>query len=230
MASGFCRQRRWTNNSEAKRALLPALRPLIGLFGGRMAGNRQVRDARIGKRAWLAECVGMGNWIRSILVLAAVLGGTMAAVSQEPVPIIADPIEGIWRTLLLSEVTIAPCPEGWCGTLSKIVVPTEGLTPEEIAAAQSMPVESFTDARNKDPELRNRPMLGLQIVTLRPGSKPGIYDGEVYNPQDGNIYSGYMEMLGPDAVRLNGCVLFNVICQGEDWVRVIPEPEVEASQ
>jgi uncharacterized protein (DUF2147 family) len=85
-------------------------------------------------------------------------------------------------------------------------------------------VESFTDYNNKDPLLRSRPMLGLQILTLRPGSKPGIYDGEIYNPQDGNTYSGYVEMLSLDQARLNGCVLFNVICRGEDWVRVPPEP------
>jgi uncharacterized protein (DUF2147 family) len=110
--------------------------------------------------------------------------------------------------------------------LSKIVVPTEGLSAEEIAAAQTMPVETFTDQRNKDPELRNRPMLGLQILTLQPSDQPHVLNGDIYNPQDGNTYSGYVEILGPDMVRLNGCVMFNVICRGEDWVRVIPEPEV----
>ncbi|WP_157959804.1 DUF2147 domain-containing protein [Devosia submarina] len=135
------------------------------------------------------------------------------------------PIEGTWRTVLNSEVTIAACPEGFCGTLSNIVVPSEGLTAEELAAAQAMPPESFTDQRNKDPNLRSRPMLGLQILTLRPSDEPHVLDGDIYNPQDGNTYSGYVEMLGPDQVRLNGCVLFNVLCRGEDWVRVIPEPE-----
>ena len=162
------------------------------------------------------------------LVLALLLPGAMANGQDAMVPP-ADPIEGMWQTQLLSEVTIAACPEGFCGALSKIIVPSEGLTQEEVAAANAMPVESFTDQRNPDPNLRSRPMLGLQILTLRHGDKPGIYDGEIYNPQDGNTYSGYVEMLGPDQIRLNGCVLYNIICQGEDWVRVIPEPEL-ASQ
>ena len=81
---------------------------------------------------------------------------------------------------------------------------------------------TFTDIRNKDPELRNRPMLGLQILTLLPSTKPNIYDGEIYNPEDGNTYSGYVEMTGADVARLNGCVLFNVICRGEDWYRAAP--------
>nr|WP_295888875.1 DUF2147 domain-containing protein [uncultured Devosia sp.] len=174
----------------------------------------------------------MTNWRLGIVIgTGLILAGLLSAGAQEAVVDpnrILDPIEGIWQTQELSEVTIALCPEGFCGTLSKIVVPREGLTDEEYAAAQAMPVESFTDMRNPDPTLRGRPMLGLQILTLLPSTKPNVYDGEIYNPQDGNIYSGYVEMLGPDQLRLNGCVLYNIVCQGQDWVRVIPEPEVVA--
>lgn len=143
-----------------------------------------------------------------------------AAFAQSQVP---DPIEGTWRTLLDSEVTIAACPEGFCGVLSKIIVPEGMLSGAEADAAASMAPEQFFDQRNKDPALRSRPMLGLQILTLTRSTKLNVYDGEIYNPEDGNTYSGYLEMSGPDAVRLNGCVLFNVICRGEDWVRVVPE-------
>jgi uncharacterized protein (DUF2147 family) len=169
-----------------------------------------------------------GRW--GILIGAGLMvAALLSAAAQEPAldpNRILDPIEGIWQTQELSEVTIALCPDGFCGVLSKIVVPREGLTDEEYAAAQAMAVESFTDIRNPDQALRGRPMMGLQILRLLPSTKPNIYDGEIYNPQDGNIYSGYVEMLGPDLIKLNGCVLYNLICQGQDWVRVIPEPEV----
>ncbi len=178
-----------------------------------------------------------GGWLKAALSVSTLAMMATAGVGQQQLPTEVpvgpyppSPIEGTWQTQLASEVTIAPCPQGWCGTLSKIVVPSEGLSPEEFAAAQQMPVETFTDMRNPDPELRGRPMLGLQMLTLWPGKEPHIFDGEIYNPQDGNTYSGYIEMLGPDMVRLRGCVLFNVICQGEDWVRVISEPELEAQQ
>ena len=73
--------------------------------------------------------------------------------------------------------------------------------------------------------LRSRTILGLQILTLHPKKdQPKIFDGEIYNPQDGNTYSGYIEVLGPDKIRLNGCILYNIICKGEDWVRV-PQPD-----
>lgn len=135
----------------------------------------------------------------------------------------AMPIEGVWLTKQLSEVTIERCEAGFCGRISKIVVPPGALKPGEDISG--IPVESFTDQRNKDPALRERPILGLQILTLVDGAKaPHVYDGQIYNPEDGNTYSGYVEMLSEDAMRLNGCVLFNVVCRGEDWVRVKVEP------
>jgi uncharacterized protein (DUF2147 family) len=80
--------------------------------------------------------------------MGVMLAGIGLVAAQEAVPLdpnrISDPIEGVWQTLELSEVTIAPCPAGFCGTLSKIVVPREGLTEEEYAAALAMPVESYT--------------------------------------------------------------------------------------
>lgn len=173
----------------------------------------------------------LGSARRWIGTMAVLLGCAVPSVAQEfqldPNRVL-DPIEGTWQTLELSEVTITLCEQGFCGLLSKIVVPSEGLTPEEYKAAMAMPVESFTDMRNPDPTLRDRPMMGLQILTLLPSAKPNVYDGEIYNPRDGNVYSGYVEMLGPDNMRLNGCVLYNIVCQGQDWVRVIPEPEVAA--
>lgn len=171
---------------------------------------------------------GLKLWIAA----GALLAGMAVSVAQDafvPDPNrILDPIEGTWQTLELSEITITVCEVGYCGVLSKIVVPREGLTEEEYAAALAMPPEAYTDVRNPDPALRTRPMLGLQLLTLLPSVKPNIYDGEIYNPEDGNTYSGYVEMLGPDLIRLNGCVLYNIVCQGQEWVRVIPEPETAA--
>jgi uncharacterized protein (DUF2147 family) len=131
-------------------------------------------------------------------------------------------IDGTWLTQAKSEITIAECPDGFCGDLSKIVVP-EDLYKANKKAIDSIGATNFTDLMNKDPALRNRPILGLQIVTLHAGGKPNIYDGAIYNPQDGNTYSGYVEVLSADKIKLNGCILYNIICKGEEWTRV-PQP------
>lgn len=158
--------------------------------------------------------------MRLVLALAAAIAGAASATAQAP-------IEGVWRTALLSEVSISACPEGFCGQLSRIVVPEGMLSGAEAEAAAAMAPEEFFDYRNEDPTLRDRPMLGLQILTLWQSNQPYRYDGEIYNPEDGKTYSGYLEMIGPDTVRLNGCVLFNVVCRGEEWTRV-PAEELEA--
>jgi len=157
--------------------------------------------------------------------LALWLGAAGWAFGQ--IEVAPSPVEGVWRAQLLSEITIESCELGFCGYLSRIVVPEDILSAEDAEAAAAMSPEQFFDQRNEDPALRNRPMLGLHMLTLRPGERPTVFDGEVYNPQDGKTYSGYVELLGPDALRLNGCVLYNVICRGEDWVRV-PQAEIDA--
>lgn len=169
-----------------------------------------------------------GVMLRWISAAAALLSLIAAAVAQEQVPSAPPaPIEGTWRTLLQSEVTIGPCELGFCGHLSTIVVPEGMLSGAEAEAAAAMAPEDYFDERNENPALRNRPMLGLQILTLWHGKEAHIYDGEIYNPEDGRTYSGFIEMVGPDTLRLNGCVLFNVVCRGEDWTRV-PAAELEA--
>lgn len=154
-----------------------------------------------------------------ILIVAMTLAGMHTGATSS---FAQAPIEGTWRTQLLAEVTISSCPDGYCGHISKVVVPQHWIERVGREAIESMRAEEYYDLNNKDPLLRRRPILGLQILTLRPGGRPDIYDGEIYNPEDGNVYSGYVEVLGPDSLRLNGCVLFNILCRGEDWLRVPP--------
>lgn len=183
-------------------------------------GKAAEADMTICGRAMRLVQWAMACWV-------VVTGAAMAQSEAPQFPFPPSPVEGVWRAQLESEVTIQVCELGYCGFLTRIVVPSEGLSAEELAAAQAMSPEQFFDYRNENPELRNRPMQDLHLLTLRPGNKPTIFDGEIYNPQDGKTYSGYVELTGPDSMRLNGCVLYNVICRGEDWVWV-PQAELDA--
>jgi uncharacterized protein (DUF2147 family) len=166
--------------------------------------------------AWWRSCVG------GVVVVAA--SGLGPAVAQEALPAL---IEGVWLTTAQTELTIAPCAAGYCGYVSKIVVP-EAILQQYGAELDTVDPASFVDANNKDPALRGRPIQGMQILLLRQGDNPLSYEGEIYNPQDGNIYSGSVEVLGTDLIRLKGCVL-HVLCQEQDWSRVpaAPAPATE---
>lgn len=138
-----------------------------------------------------------------------------------------SPVVGTWVTQQLTEVTIEPCEAGFCGYITKIVVPQVVLDQYGAEQIEALGEENFFDYNNKDPELRARPILGLELLTLTHQTGPVRYEGTVYNPQDGETYEGYIELTGPDSVILNGCVFFNRICQGEEWTRA---PFVIASE
>lgn len=125
-------------------------------------------------------------------------------------------IEGTWLTPTEQEMTIAQCVEGHCGYISKIVIT------DQIRAKYGNDVDSlsvYTDFNNKDPGLRDRPIHGLQILTLRQAGDAMHFEGEIYNPEDGNTYAGYIEVVDANRLKLKGCAMM-FLCQEQMWERV----------
>jgi len=84
------------------------------------------------------------------------------------------------------------------------------------------------DENNPDPAKRGRPIIGLQILLgMKPGSQ-GRYDGDIYNPENGKIYTSHMWLKSDDALRIEGCVL-GFLCGGQDWSRTKLETPAGAS-
>ena len=54
---------------------------------------------------------------------------------------------------------------------------------------------------------------------MRP-TKPGLWEGEVYNAENGQTYSSRISLTAPDVLRIEGCVFAGLICGGESWTRV----------
>ncbi len=79
--------------------------------------------------------------------------------------------------------------------------------------------EPGTDSENPDPALRNRPILGIHILRAMKLTKPGLWEGEVYNAENGKTYASKISLTAPDVLRIEGCVL-GFLCGGEDWTRV----------
>ena len=154
------------------------------------------------------------NWLAQAGLLGAV---SLCQFAFAPAASAQGIIAGTWLTPQQSEMTISSCVEGFCGFISKIVIT------DEIRAKYGDAVDTavvFTDYNNKDPNLKDRPIEGLQILTLRQGADPWHYEGEIYNPEDGNTYAGYLEVTGPDTMKLKGCA-YVVICVEQEWRRVV---------
>lgn len=109
-----------------------------------------------------------------------------------------DP-SGIWQTETgISRVRIAPCGNGFCGTLA--AVGGAGL-----------------DSKNPDPALRQRKLVGVRILDAGQRTATG-YEGSLYNPSDGKTYSGTLTPKTVDTLIVSGCVL-GVFCKSQTWRR-----------
>jgi uncharacterized protein (DUF2147 family) len=79
------------------------------------------------------------------------------------------------------------------------------------------------DSNNPNPAERNHPTLGLRILLAMKPTKPGLWEGEVYNAENGKTYDSKISLAAPDVLRIEGCVL-GFLCGGENWTRVKADP------
>ena len=141
--------------------------------------------------------------LRRSAIAAVMLGGLLST------SLAADP-SGTWLTEDgAATVRIASCGAELCGTIVALKEPNDPATGRP-----------KTDKHNPDPAMRNRPVIGIQIVFgMKPSGTPDKWNGQVYNAEDGKTYSGSITMQGPRSLRLDGCVLGGLICKGQTWTR-----------
>lgn len=117
----------------------------------------------------------------------------------------ADHVVGVWLVQSKDgKFDIRRCGESLCGKLidgSKI---------------------TMLDKKNKNSDLRERPLRGLLMMQSYKLSKDGArwVDGQIYNPEDGNSYRSILEADADGALRVRGCL--GPFCQTQTWTRVAP--------
>lgn len=125
----------------------------------------------------------------------------------------AQPAEvvGVWLNPQGTvRVRVSPCGAALCGTIVWLQSSNDPRTGEPL-----------TDRNNPDPENRNRPILGMQIITdLKPGRAAGEWTGKVYAPNDGKIHDASFSMDGPNSLKLEGCMMAGLVCRTRTWTRV----------
>ncbi len=117
-----------------------------------------------------------------------------------------DPI-GTWLTDEgKATVRMTDCGGALCATIVSLKEPND--------PASGKPK---TDINNVDASKRNRPIIGMQILTgLRPqGDNKWL--GQIYNPEDGKTYDANVVLENGNVLKVQGCVLF--ICQTRTWTR-----------
>lgn len=132
---------------------------------------------------------------------AAIMGAAAPAAAQEAA--------GTWlRQSGTSQIRISPCGQALCGKIVWLREPNdENGRPRK-------------DAENPNPAMRNRPLMGTQVIlNMRPAGD-GKWEGQVYKADEGKTYTGSMQMRGADKLKLSGCVLGGLICKSETMSRV----------
>lgn len=78
------------------------------------------------------------------------------------------------------------------------------------------------DEYNPDVSKKNRPTLGMAIlIDMKKKAGADLWEGQVYNAKDGQLYSSTITPVGTDQLEIKGCVL-GFLCGGETWTRVGP--------
>lgn len=135
--------------------------------------------------------------MRAIVIALLTLAATTAHAH-------ASDLAGLWRTQTEGGlVELAACGDALCGTI--VSSPRLDANPNQ------------RDVRNKDPAMRTRALRGLRIVEARPAGER--LRGWVYNPEDGETYSGEITRLADGRLRLRGCVVWP-LCSSQVWTRV----------
>jgi uncharacterized protein (DUF2147 family) len=124
----------------------------------------------------------------------------------------AQSVQGDWITQSGSaKVRVAPCAGGkLCGTVVWIKNPLDKTTGKP-----------QLDAKNPDPALRTRPIVGLQLIKdFKPASGGRWTGGTIYDPESGKTYASKLALNPDGTLKVEGCI--SIICQAQTWKAATP--------
>ena len=118
-------------------------------------------------------------------------------------------IFGYWLTSG-SIVKIETCSNSICGEIATVFT-EEGVDPE-----------SILDENNKDKSKRERPIVGINILSdfsIEKSDQKIFKGGKIYDPRSGNTYKSNLYLNEDGTLKVEGCLAF--ICDGEEWQPLI---------
>jgi uncharacterized protein (DUF2147 family) len=134
----------------------------------------------------------------SLLLLGALLAAAPAPATDTAI--------GTWKTETRNGIVdIQRCGASICGRL----------VTSELLRTQP----GLKDSKNAKPELRNRPLKGLLILSGFKAEGDAWTGGSIYNADDGKTYSAKVTPIDANTLKVRGCV-FVPFCKTQTWTRV----------
>ena len=129
---------------------------------------------------------------------------------------VGDAILGIWNTTdSKSQVQIFREKEKYFGkiiSLKEPNVPADGKS--------GLAGKPKTDYHNPKPELRQRPIIGLQIMSdFVPAGRNRWTSGIVYDPESGKTYKCKLSLVGTNRLEVRGYVGVSLLGRTVTWTR-----------
>lgn len=117
--------------------------------------------------------------------------------------------EGVWLARNgKAHVRVSKCSSGLCARIIWLRKPKD---------AQGRPLR---DLNNSNPALRNRRIIGLPLFLRMQQKAPGSWEGQVYDPEKGGIYRGYLKTLSAKKMKVWGCLQAGWPCETYIWKRI----------
>lgn len=148
---------------------------------------------------------------RMYIVLAIVMLLAASAFAAGPGDLL-----GLWNTEEKdAKIEIYKCGTKYCGKIAWLKEPNYPAGSKE--GAQGMPI---LDHNNPNPELRNKPLIGLPILVDFVFVGGNLWtDGKIYNSDNGKIYDGNMRLVSHDRLNVRGFIGISLIGGTTTWTR-----------
>ena len=145
------------------------------------------------------------------------LGFAALAFTATPSYAASDP-SGIWLNDVGSaKMEVTKCGKGICAKIVWLKDPND---------SKGKPLH---DVRNEITSMRDRPILGMPLFGNMNPAGPGVWVGNVYNPEEGHVYTEVkITLASSKTIVLRGCKAW-LLCGEKAWTRskldTKPEPE-----
>jgi uncharacterized protein (DUF2147 family) len=127
-----------------------------------------------------------------------------------------DRILGLWTTPDDDcKIEIFPCGEKYCGRIAE-------LKERDYPAGDEggMAGKPKVDRENPNPALRNRPLLGLQLMEGFTYAGKSVWEkGTIYNPDNGKSYKSKVSLSAPGRLEVRGYIGIPLFGGTSIWTR-----------
>ena len=127
-----------------------------------------------------------------------------------------DIILGLWNTAEEDcKIEIFKCGDTYCGRIAWLKEPLYPADDE-----MGMAGRPIVDRKNPNPDLRSRPLVGLQLMEGFTYTGKNVWEkGTIYSPQSGKTYKCKMTLVTPNQLEVRGFIGIPLLGGTSIWTR-----------